>query len=95
MEPKNTEQLRFLYEAILTLQSRADCEAFFSDLCTATELREMARRLHAARMLSAGESYLAVAEATGLSTATISRVSRALKEGSGYAAALRKSEDSL
>ena len=90
MEDKNRqEQTDFLFRAILSLNDVDECCAFFSDLCTASEIREMAKRLEAARMLNENRIYTDVAKATGLSSATISRVNRCLKYGSdGYAAVL-------
>ncbi len=83
------EQTDFLFRAILSLNNIEECRAFFSDLCTVSELREMAKRLEAARMLDENRIYADVARETGLSSATISRVNRCLKYGSdGYAAVL-------
>ena len=58
-------------------------EAFLTDLCTIKELQDMAQRLSAAKMLKNGENYLNIASEIGISTATISRVSRALNYGTG------------
>ena len=86
MENYNSdEMLEYLYQGILTLQTPVECRAFLQDLCTVSELQEMSRRLHAAKLLRAGHIYSDIAEETGLSTATISRVNRCLKFGSeGY-----------
>ena len=74
-----------LYKAIMQLQDEQECYEFFQDLCTVSELYEMSRRLQAARMLNRGYVYSEIAEETGLSTATISRVNRCLRFGSdGY-----------
>ena len=74
-----------LFKAILALETVEECYDFFEDLCTVAEIREMAKRISAARMLSDGKKYTEIADETGLSTATISRVNRALKYGSdGY-----------
>lgn len=79
------EQTDYLFKAILTLNDLDECYAFFEDLCTVSEIREMAKRLTAARMLNNNYIYSEIAEQTGLSTATISRVNRCLKYGSdGY-----------
>ena len=87
------EQTDFLFKAILTLSDRDECYAFFEDLCTVSEIREMAKRLTAARMLNKNYIYSDIAEQTGLSTATISRVNRCLKYGSdGYAAVIPRIE---
>lgn len=87
------EQTDFLFKAILSLSDLDECYAFFEDLCTVSEIREMAKRLTAARMLNKNYIYSDIAEKTGLSTATISRVNRCLKYGSdGYAAVIPRIE---
>lgn len=64
---------------------------FFEDLCTINELRDMSQRLEVARMLEAGDKYDRIEEATGASTATISRVKRCLKFGAdGYVQVLSR-----
>lgn len=74
-----------LFEAILTLQSTEECYAFFKDLCTYQELNAMAQRLKVAKMLHEGYVFHEIVEKTGASTATISRVNRAIKDGcNGY-----------
>lgn len=74
-----------LFDGILTLKTREECYEFFEDLCTINELRDMSQRLEVARMLEAGDKYDRIEEATGASTATISRVKRCLKFGAdGY-----------
>ena len=65
-----------LFDGILTLKTREECYEFFEDLCTINELRDMSQRLEVARMLEAGDKYDRIEEATGASTATISRVKR-------------------
>ena len=76
--------LKYLIRGIMMLHTQDECLHFFEDLCTVSELQEMARRLQAAKMLKNNYIYSEIAEQTGLSTATISRVSRALKNGQGY-----------
>ena len=78
-------RLEYLFKGILTLNSVEDCYNFFSDLCTPFELQEMSQRMQAAKMLKDGLIYSEIAERTGLSTATISRVNRCLRYGdTGY-----------
>lgn len=78
-------RLEYLFKGILTLNTIEDCYHFFSDLCTPFELQEMAQRMQAAKMLKEGLIYSEIAERTGLSTATISRVNRSLRYSSeGY-----------
>ena len=85
------EQTDNLFRAVLSLNNIDECYAFFEDLCTVSELREMAKRLTAARMLNNTYIYSDISEKTGLSTATISRVNRCLKYGNdGYAEILRR-----
>ncbi len=78
-------RLEYLFKGILTLSTVEDCYNFFSDLCTPFELQEMSQRMQAAKMLKDGMIYSEIAEHTGLSTATISRVNRCLRYGdAGY-----------
>ncbi len=78
-----------LYEAILTLKDLDECKRFFSDLCTVYELRAMGQRFEVAMLLSQGMIYNDILERTGASSATISRVNRALHYGAdGYRAVL-------
>ncbi len=72
-----------LFEAVLTLKTVEECESFFSDLCTVKEIKETSQRFEVAKLLSMGYVYSDIAEKTGASTATISRVNRALNYGEG------------
>lgn len=88
-----TDEKNFLFECILSLESVEECYDFFEDLCTTREVEEMSKRMRAARMLASNKVYNEVAQETGLSTATISRVNRCLKEGAqGYERVLRRTE---
>ncbi len=85
------ELLEYLCQGILTLQTPEECRHFLEDLCTVSELEEMSRRLHAAKMLKSNHIYAEIAQTTGLSTATISRVNRCLKYGNeGYLTVLAR-----
>ena len=80
-----------LFDVILSMEDREDCYRFFEDLCTVKELQDLAQRLDVAVMLSQGANYQTIAQEVGVSTATISRVSKCLNYGSGgYRAALEK-----
>lgn len=70
-----------MFSAVLKLKDLEEVEKFFVDLCTITEIFSMSQRLEVARMLRKDKTYLAIAEETGASTATISRVNRALNYG--------------
>ena len=90
---KITDEKNFLFECVLALESVEECYDFFEDLCTTREVEEMSRRIKAARMLSDNKVYAEVVNETKLSTATISRVNRCLKEGSdGYARVLERAK---
>ena len=74
-----------LFQAILTLKNLDECYAFFDDVCTVNELQSIAQRFEVAAMLRQKNTYLEIAQKTGASTATISRVNRSLNFGSdGY-----------
>ena len=84
----------YLFEAILQLKDVDECYAFFEDLCTQKEIDEMAKRLRVAKMLVENKIYLEVAKNTGRSTATISRINRCIKYGTGgYAKVLKRLDD--
>ena len=77
----NNENRKFLYEAILKLETLEECEAFFEDLCTVQELESISQRLVVAKLLTEDKVYTDIVECTGASTATISRVNRTLQSG--------------
>ena len=90
VRPKK-ESMDELFLAILSLENLEECRAFFQDLCTRNELMAMHQRIIVARMLKRGKIYSHIVEATGASTATISRVNRALMYGrGGYASVLER-----
>lgn len=78
-----TEEVTQLFEAILTLESVDECYKFFDDLCTIAEMGAFAQRLDVAVMLSQGMTYAEIEHKTGASTATISRINKALLRGEG------------
>ncbi len=91
----DSEAVRTLCRAILTLETEAECRAFLEDICTITELQDMTQRLTAARLLSEGSNYQNISEKLGLSTATIARVNRCLNYGTGgYRTVLERMKDS-
>ena len=89
-----SESIDRLFDVILKLENREDCYRFFEDLCTVKELQDLAQRMDVAVRLQKGENYLAIAQAVGVSTATISRVSKCLNYGSGgYQSAIEKMKE--
>ncbi len=86
-----SESIDRLFRAIMTLKNLEDCYTFFDDICTISELQDMAQRLDTAFLLSEGKSYQAISQQVGVSTATIGRVSRCLNYGKGgYKTVIRK-----
>ena len=80
-----TEAVDRLFEAILCLENKEECYSFFEDLCTVNELLSLSQRFEVAAMLKKHNTYLEIAEKTGASTATISRVNRSLNyRNDGY-----------
>lgn len=95
MEQYN-EDVDRLFDAIVSLKSREECYAFFEDALTVKEILDIAQRLKAAEMLRDGKSYNEVCRVTGMSSATISRVSKSLEHGKGgYKMILERMEDGL
>ena len=85
MQKEMTQQDTALFEAIASLRDAEECRAFFQDLCTVAELKAMAQRLEVAQLLDDGLIYNDILQRTGASSATISRVNRALQYGAdGY-----------
>lgn len=80
-----TKAVERLFEAVLQLKDKEECFRFFEDVCTINELLSLSQRFEVARMLTENKTYLEIAEKTGASTATISRVNRSLNYGNdGY-----------
>lgn len=75
------EESMALYEEIVKLQDLDSCYRFFQDLCSINELRSMEQRFDVAKLLHEGRVYTDIVQETGASSATISRVNRALKYG--------------
>ena len=83
MEKQKRKHVTEMYEAILKIQNLEECEQFFEDLCTPTEMAAMEQRFAVASLLKQDKVYMEILEATSASTATISRVKRMLNYGNG------------
>lgn len=86
------EKIGALYDAIVSLESREQCQEFFDDLCTRKEIEKMAERLFAAKLLLEGNTYNQVIAQSDISSATLSRVSRCVQYGKGYSRLLKHDE---
>ncbi|MDR1800651.1 MAG: TrpR YerC/YecD [Lachnospiraceae bacterium] len=81
----HTDAVDYLFTAILSLKDKKECYTFFEDICTINEILSLSQRFEVAKMLRDHKTYLEIAEKTGASTATISRVNRSLNYGNdGY-----------
>lgn len=87
------EETDRLFQAVLSLQDQEECYRFFEDICTIHEIQSLAQRLMVAQMLKKQCTYHEIVEKTSASTATISRVKRALEYGAdGYRRILSRLE---
>jgi TrpR-related protein YerC/YecD len=87
-----TKEMRELFETIVSLETEREAERFFRDLCTLSEQEAMAHRWQVAQLLEEGLPYLEIAQRTGASTTTVTRVAHWLRHGEGgYQLALDRS----
>lgn len=92
--PEDT--VKQLFNAILSLQTKEECMAFFDDLCTMNEMNAFMQRLAVAKMIRQGATYIDVQIATGASSSTITRVKKLLDYGNdGYSLVFDRIETSL
>lgn len=87
---ENTEHISTLFQTILSLKTQEEVEDFFSDLCTPSEISAMAERLYGAKLLMDGNTYEQVIKQTKLSSTTLSRISKSIKNGNGYKKVIKK-----
>ena len=88
-----TPEVEQLFKAIMCLKDTEECFEFFEDLCTINELLSLSQRFEVAKMLREQRTYLEIADKTGASTATISRVNRSLNYGNdGYDMVIKRLE---
>ena len=86
--------MRELFDAMLSLETLEEVEWFLRDLCTLPELEAMAHRWQVARLVESGMTYAEIAERTGASTTTVTRVAHWLRHGEGgYRVALGRLEE--
>lgn len=91
MSALDNDSIRRLFKVIAGIETEEECRSFFEDLCTIKEIQDMAQRLETAIMLDKGLSYQKISDTVRVSTATISRVNRALNYGAnGYRTAIDK-----
>lgn len=94
MAPKiNEDMLRDMYELFASITDPEDFKVFLDDLCTYKEIEQMAGRIAAAKLFMDGKTYMQVIDATNISSATLSRVSRCVRYGEGYKRVLDYKEE--
>lgn len=76
-------RFRALCNALASCKTPDAVAALLRDVGTLSELQAWSERLEIARQLSTGRSYRAIAEDTGASTATVTRVASFLSDGEG------------
>ena len=80
-----------LIQAILALKTKNEAGRFLRDLMTEKEIKEFARRLKAAEMLTEKVPYSIIEKETGLSSTTVARVAKWLNgKGGGYKIIINK-----
>ena len=80
---RKKERVTALYEHIVEIRTLDECQRFFEDLCAPTELQAIEQRFSVARMLHEGRGYAEILKESGASSATVSRVNRALNYSTG------------
>ena len=81
--PNQDKLFKVLYEAVSLIANAQEAQAFFEDLCTPAELEAIAGRWSVVPLLKQGIPYRTIHDQTGVSIATITRVARCIKHGSG------------
>lgn len=92
MKKTNNTDNEFLYQAFLTLKTKKNVINFLRDILTQKEIKEIAKRLKIAKMLTLRKgSYQEIAKTVKTSTTTVTRVARFLNHGfNGYKTVLKR-----
>ena len=77
-----------LYDVLDSLRSKEEFRVFFEDICTPQEINNMDQRIECAIMLKQGKTYTEIIESTGISSATLSRISKCVQHSNGGFSAL-------
>ena len=77
------EEIDKLFEAILKLETIEECYMLFDDLCTINEIEAFGQRLAVAKLLHEKHTYQEIEKQTGISAATISKISKSYMYGQG------------
>ena len=83
MQKKDNAHHALLFEVLASLNDPDSIRTLLDDLCTVREIEQMCQRIEAAKMLLEGQTYQTIIRETEISSATLSRVSRCVQNGSG------------
>ncbi len=72
-----------LYDALLALETRDECERFLWDVLSDYEVSNLVTRWKALCALLEGSTQRKVAQEFGMSISTVSRAARVLRQGAG------------
>lgn len=84
MDKKTEAALELLYKAATDIQDEEEAMLFFKTLLTEKETNLIAQRLYVSKLLSENKVYSEIVEETGASSATVSRVKRAMAADRDY-----------
>ena len=90
MATTQKQKITDLCQILTQVEDPKDMRALLEDLCTQKEIENMAERIFAAKLLLEGKTYNEVVSQSSISSATLSRVSRSLQNGTGYKKQLKK-----
>ena len=79
----DTKKNNELFEAILSLKTKEECNKFFRDLCTLEEMTDLSDRWQMVKLIVKGKSYRNIAEKLKVSTTTVARVANWINQGKG------------
>ena len=89
--PNHDTRVEDLVTTIARLRDADLTKRFLRDLCTRQELDDMAQRWEVAQLVDQGVPYQQIAQRTGASTATVTRVAQWLHHGEdGYVDVIKK-----
>jgi TrpR-related protein YerC/YecD len=91
MKNWQTASIKNLISTFSALKNEKELAMFLRDVATIREIKEMAARWQAVRLLEKKKTYREISRETGLSTATIIRVAQWFRSGAGgYRLALKR-----
>lgn len=84
MDKKTEQALEILYQSAKNIKTEEEARFFFKTLLTEKETQLIAQRLYVSKLLSENKVYSEIVAETGASSATVSRVKRAMAADKEY-----------